>query len=48
MKKAVLITGGCGFIGANFIHHMRSTRPELEIINLDKLTYSGNPDNLKS
>ncbi|NVL90196.1 MAG: dTDP-glucose 4,6-dehydratase [Desulfobacterales bacterium] len=48
MKKAVLITGGCGFIGANFIHYMRGAHPELEIINLDKLTYSGNPDNLKS
>lgn len=48
MKKAVLITGGCGFIGANFILHMRNTQPELAIINLDKLTYSGNPDNLKS
>lgn len=48
MKKALLITGGCGFIGSNFIHHMRTTHPELELINLDKLSYSGNPDNLKA
>lgn len=48
MKKALLITGGCGFIGSNFIHHMRRTHPELQLINLDKLTYSGNLDNLKT
>ena len=47
MKKALLITGGCGFIGSNFIHHMRRTHSELQLINLDKLSYSGNPDNLK-
>ena len=48
MKKALLITGGCGFIGSNFIRLMRRTHPELELINLDNLSYSGNPDNLKS
>ncbi len=48
MKKTLLITGGCGFIGSNFVHHMRMTHPELQIINLDKLSYSGNPDNLKA
>jgi dTDP-glucose 4,6-dehydratase len=48
LKKALLITGGCGFIGSNFIHHIRTTHPELELINLDKLSYSGNPDNLKA
>jgi dTDP-glucose 4,6-dehydratase len=42
----ILVTGGCGFIGSNFIHYMLKTT-ELEIINLDALTYSGNPDNLK-
>jgi dTDP-glucose 4,6-dehydratase len=47
LKKALLVTGGCGFIGSNFIHHMRRTHPELQVINLDKLSYSGNPDNLK-
>ena len=48
LKKAILITGGCGFIGSNFIHHMRSTHPELELMNLDKLSYSGNLKNLKA
>ncbi|MDF1532506.1 MAG: dTDP-glucose 4,6-dehydratase [ANME-2 cluster archaeon] len=43
----ILVTGGCGFIGSNFIRHMLDTYPELKIINLDKLTYAGNPDNLK-
>ncbi|MBW1859887.1 MAG: dTDP-glucose 4,6-dehydratase [Deltaproteobacteria bacterium] len=48
MKNAILITGGSGFIGSNFIHHMRGTHPQLELINLDILSYSGNPDNLKA
>ena len=48
MKKALLITGGCGFIGSNFIRLMRRTYPELELINLDNLSYSGNPDNLRA
>jgi dTDP-glucose 4,6-dehydratase len=47
LKKAILITGGCGFIGSNFIHFMRRTRPDLGLINLDKLSYAGNPANLK-
>jgi dTDP-glucose 4,6-dehydratase len=48
LENAVLITGGSGFIGSNFIHHMRRTHPQLELINLDILSYSGNPDNLKA
>jgi len=48
LKNAILITGGSGFIGSNFIHHMRGTHPQLELINLDILSYSGNPDNLKA
>ena len=44
----LLVTGGAGFIGSNFIHHWFKNHPEDEIINLDKLTYSGNLDNLKS
>ncbi len=43
-----MITGGCGFIGSNFIRLMRRTHPELELINLDNLSYSGNPDNLRA
>ena len=43
----LLITGGAGFIGSNFIHRIVESHPDLEIINLDLLTYAGNPDNLK-
>ncbi|TLM97623.1 dTDP-glucose 4,6-dehydratase, partial [bacterium] len=42
-----LVTGGAGFIGANFIHYMFNKYPEVKIINLDLLTYAGNPENLK-
>ncbi|MBD3413429.1 MAG: dTDP-glucose 4,6-dehydratase [Candidatus Aminicenantes bacterium] len=45
--KTLLITGGAGFIGSNFIHFILKTYPECRIINLDKLTYAGNLDNLK-
>ncbi len=47
MDKTLLITGGCGFIGSNFIHYLKDTQPEYTIINVDYLTYSGNLDNLK-
>lgn len=43
----LLVTGGAGFIGSNFVRLMRQTRPETEIIVLDKLTYAGNPANIK-
>ena len=43
----LLITGGCGFIGSNFIHHMIDAHPDYKIVNLDKLTYAGNKENLK-
>jgi dTDP-glucose 4,6-dehydratase len=43
----VLITGGMGFIGSNFVRYMLDTHPEYKIINLDKLTYAGNPENLR-
>ena len=42
----ILVTGGSGFIGSNFIRHVISERPEWSIINLDALTYSGNRMNL--
>jgi len=45
--KNLLVTGGCGFIGSNFIRLMLEKYSDLNIINLDKLTYAGNPDNLK-
>ena len=43
----LLITGGTGFIGSNFIHYWLKNHPDDKIINLDKLTYAGNLDNLK-
>jgi len=43
----ILVTGGAGFIGSNFIHYMLAKYPEYKIINLDKLTYAGNLENLK-
>ncbi len=46
MKK-YLITGGAGFIGSNFIHYLFEKYDDVEIENLDKLTYAGNLDNLK-
>lgn len=42
----ILVTGGCGFIGTNFILFLRRHRPETTIVNLDKLTYAGNRMNL--
>jgi dTDP-glucose 4,6-dehydratase len=44
--KRILVTGGCGFIGANFVRMELEAYPQLEITNLDALTYAGNPDNL--
>jgi dTDP-glucose 4,6-dehydratase len=43
---ALLVTGGCGFIGSNFIRHVLSREPGLTVVNLDALTYAGNPGNL--
>ena len=47
MKK-ILVTGGCGFIGSNFIQYVLQKDPSIYIINLDKLTYAGNLMNLSS
>jgi dTDP-glucose 4,6-dehydratase len=44
--KRLLVTGGCGFIGANFIRFELEAYPDVSITNLDALTYAGNPDNL--
>jgi dTDP-glucose 4,6-dehydratase len=44
--KSILITGGAGFIGSHLIRHMLKKYPEYKIINLDKLTYAGNLENL--
>jgi dTDP-glucose 4,6-dehydratase len=43
----LLVTGGAGFIGSNFIRHMLATHPDYTIVNLDSLTYAGNLNNLK-
>jgi dTDP-glucose 4,6-dehydratase len=43
----ILVTGGCGFIGSNFIKHILKKYPDYKIVNLDKLTYCGNSDNLR-
>ena len=43
----LLITGGAGFIGSNFIHHILRKYPNYEVINIDKLTYCGNLENLE-
>ena len=43
----VLVTGGAGFIGSNFIPYMLDKYPDYEVVNLDALTYAGNLENLK-
>ncbi len=47
MDEVMLVTGGCGFIGSCFILQQMRKYPDLRLINLDKLTYAGNPDNVK-
>ena len=42
----VLVTGGAGFIGSNFVRYLLRTSNDIEIFNFDKLTYAGNPENL--
>jgi dTDP-glucose 4,6-dehydratase len=48
MMKHVLVTGGAGFIGSNFIHYLLRTEPDVQIVNLDALTYAGSLENLKN
>ncbi|KAB2853017.1 MAG: dTDP-glucose 4,6-dehydratase, partial [Ignavibacterium sp.] len=45
--KNILVTGGAGFIGSNFINYILNKRDDYFIVNLDKLTYAGNLENLK-
>ncbi len=47
MKKAILITGGAGFIGSHVVRRFVTTYPDYLIVNLDKLTYAGNLNNLR-
>ncbi len=46
-ERIVLVTGGCGFIGTNFIRLIHDIQPHWRVINLDKLTYAGNLHNLR-
>jgi len=45
--RNMLVTGGAGFIGCNFVRHMLASDPEVRIVNLDALTYAGSLDNLR-
>ncbi len=47
-SRKVLVTGGCGFIGSCFIRLLHQRDPGVQIVNLDLLTYAGNPENLES
>ena len=44
----IIVTGGAGFIGSNFVFHMLKEHPDYRIVCLDKLTYAGNLSTLKS
>lgn len=46
MMKNIIVTGGAGFIGSNFVHYVVNNHPEVNITVLDKLTYAGNRANL--
>ena len=43
----ILVTGGAGFIGSNFVRHVLRAHPDDRVVNLDALTYAGNPENLR-
>ncbi|MEK7348464.1 MAG: GDP-mannose 4,6-dehydratase, partial [Candidatus Eisenbacteria bacterium] len=47
-RARILVTGGAGFIGSNFVHHLRRVAPRAGITVLDKLTYAGNLANLET
>ena len=46
-KKSILITGGAGFIGSHVVRHFVNKYPNYTIVNLDKLTYAGNLENIR-
>ena len=47
MRKSLLVTGGAGFIGSNFVHYIQHERPDWHVTVLDALTYAGNRENLE-
>ena len=46
--KKIIVTGGAGFIGSNFVHYVYNNFPDVQIVVLDKLTYAGNKANIAS
>lgn len=48
LMKKILVTGGAGFIGANFVHYTLAHHPDQQVTVIDKLTYAGNPANLEN
>jgi dTDP-glucose 4,6-dehydratase len=48
MTETILVTGGAGFIGSNFVHTLAARHPEWRLVNLDALTYAGNLENVAS
>ena len=46
MFKNIIVTGGAGFIGSNFVHYVVNNHPGVHVTVLDKLTYAGNKENL--
>ena len=46
-KETILVTGGCGFIGSNYVRHLLASSPDVKVVVLDKLTYAGHRPNLE-
>ena len=46
--KTFIVTGGAGFIGSRFVHYILDKYDEVKVVNIDKLTYAGNPENISN